>query len=83
MSYSESESTQQSIEKKCYPRIPILHVCYLCDTCHIACNKAYDPANPDNRYLALCLCPCALVLDILCCVPMIFGLYNITTPTKA
>ena len=78
----EANEANEPSEKKCYPRIPNTHIHYLCDTCYIACDKAYDPAKPDNRDMALCLCPCALVLDILCCIPMTFGYYTITIPTK-
>jgi hypothetical protein len=77
-----NEPIEETQEKKCVTRIPNTHIHYLCDTCYIACNKPYDPAKPDNRDMALCLCPCALVLDILCCIPMTFGCYNIEIPTK-
>ena len=75
---SESESKQ----KKCYPRIPNTHVHYLFENTCIACSKPYDPASPNIDDCSLILCPCALVLDVVCCIPMIFGLYNITLPTN-
>ena len=78
----EESNTSIQESNKCYPRIPATHINYLCETCYIECDKPYDPANPNNGYMALCLCPCALVLDIVCCIPMIFGYYTITVPTK-
>ena len=77
-----SEYVEVSTKKNCYLRIPNSHIHYLCETCYIECKKAYDPEKNIiyNRDMALCLCPCALVLDILCCIPMIFGYYTITIP---
>ena len=75
-------SLEESNTSKYYPRIPATHINYLCETCYIECDKPYDPANPDCSDMALCLCPCALVVDIICCIPMIFGCYTIILPTK-
>jgi hypothetical protein len=78
----EESNTSIQESNKCYPRIPATHINYLCETCYIECNKPYDPAHPKNGDMALCLCPCALLADIVCCIPMIFGYYTITVPTK-
>ena len=73
---------EESNTNKCYPRIPNTHINYLCETCYIECGKPYYPAKPNHGDMALCLFPCALVADIMCCVPMIFGYYNVILPTK-
>ena len=63
-----------------YPRIPYTHVNYAFDICCISCEETYK--NPKSLFgdLALCLCPCAFLADILCCIPMIFGLYTLKSP---
>lgn len=77
------EESNVSKEKKCknHLTIPNTHINYLYQTCYINCNKPYDPANPNNGDLALCLCPCALVADIVCCIPIIIGCWNIKNPS--
>jgi hypothetical protein len=79
---SEQQHTQYNpdFSMKCSPRVPYTHVNGTYDECIIGCNKPYDPANINSDSLALCYCPCALVLDILCCIPMIFGCYNLKDP---
>ena len=56
---------------KCSPRIPYTHVNATYNECIISCNKPYDPAKNNCYNFTLCCCPCALVLDILFCIPMI------------
>jgi hypothetical protein len=65
---------------KCAPKIPYTHTNYLCSISYKECCKPYDPANGRCTVLSLCFVPCSLVLDILCCIPMTFGCYNITPP---
>jgi hypothetical protein len=65
---------------KCSPRIPYTHVNATYNECIISCNKPYDPAKNNCYNFTLCCCPCALVLDIICCIPMIFGCYNLQNP---
>lgn len=76
---------KQSCCAKHYPRIPYTH-----------CNKTYDVCclktinNDKSTFkdgcstycteMALCCCPCALVLDIICCIPMIFGYCKVSYP---
>lgn len=71
------------IKKTCWqkhhPRIPYTHTQNTYDRCGV-----YLVTN-DSCYLcysemALCCCPCALILDILCFCPMIIGCWNVKTP---
>ena len=69
-----------------YPRNPYTHVEQSIDYCCIGCNKNgigskhHDPSQNKCSDNSLCCCPCYLVLDILCCFPMIFGCYNVGNP---
>lgn len=67
------------------------HVCYThvqksIDNCCVGCDnsgigsKQHDPAQNSCNDCGLCCFPCALVLDILCCIPMIFGCYTVIPP---
>ena len=67
------------------------HSCYThtqqsMDNCCIGCNKAgigskqHDPSQNSCKDCGLCCLPCALVLDILCCIPIIFGCYTVYKP---
>ena len=65
----------------CKPRMPYTHITYLVDMCSTQCSKPYDPANNNCGCIGgLCWFPCALILDIVCCVPMTFGCYTIEPP---
>ena len=68
--------------EKYYPRMPYTHITYLIDMCTIQCSKPYDPANNNCGDLALCWFPCALLIDILCCIPFTFGCYTIEPPPQ-
>ena len=66
---------------KHYPRMPYTHITYLIDMCSTQCSKPYDPANNNCGCVGgLCWFPCALFVDILCCIPMTFGYYTIEPP---
>lgn len=78
----DTQDTQDNQDNQWGPRIPDTHINYLCETCYIECDKPYDPANQNYGDMALCCCPCALILDIICCIPLICGCYNITIPKK-
>jgi hypothetical protein len=62
------------------PRFPYTHSKKSYDVCCIQTSKNHN-SNDICIYcysdIALCLCPCALVLDILCCFPMVFGYCNV------
>jgi hypothetical protein len=83
-----SESTHL-IKKTCCeehkPRFPYTHTEKTCDVCTLYASNFYPNQNECSHCcseLALCWCPCALVLDILCCFPMIFGYCNVKHPKK-
>ena len=69
-----------------YPRCPYTHVKQSWDYCCIGCDKPGPGSpehNPSNNACSDCglLCtPCALVIDILCFIPMVFGYYNVQEP---
>ena len=61
------------------PRVPYTFTARSFDYCCIGCDKPgpgsmeHDPYNNACSDFALCCCPCTLVLDIVCSVPLIFG----------
>lgn len=67
---------------------PYTHIAKQIDYCCIGCNKSgigsneHDPSENSCNDNALCCCPCALVLDILCFIPMCLGYYNLTNPNN-
>ena len=66
-----------------YFRIPYTHTQKTLDTCCIYSSykkPSNDHCNQCFSEISLCFCPCALTLDIVCCIPMIFGCYNVTFP---
>lgn len=64
---------------KFMPRVPYTFTARSFDYCCIGCDKPgpgsmeHDPYNNACSDFALCCCPCTLVLDIVCSVPLIFG----------
>ena len=80
------EESNEYNEKKCVPRIPYTHVQQSIDNCCIGCDKPgigsndHDPSQNSCKDFDLCCFPCSLVLDILCCIPMIFGCYIVKNP---
>ena len=85
-----TSTTQSTKTTKCgtiyYPRIPYTHLEQSKDLCCIGCNKVgigsnnHDPSQNKCSDNALCCFPCYLVLDILCCIPMCIGCYNVVNP---
>jgi hypothetical protein len=71
--------------EKHHPRVPYTHSQKTYDRCGIY-SSTYNTSNETCcmccSEIALCCCPCALALDIVCCVPMIFGYYNVKFPKK-
>jgi hypothetical protein len=72
------------IKKTCWqkhhPRIPYTHTQNTYDRCGIysaKTNTSNDTCCVCCSEMALCCCPCACVIDIVCCFPMIFGYYNV------
>jgi hypothetical protein len=63
------------------PRFPYTHSKKSYDGCCIQASKNHNSSECYSE-LALCCCPCALVLDILCCFPMIFGYCTVKHPKK-
>jgi len=66
--------------EKYYPRLPYTHLSYLLDDCikmweRPSIDLGISSPHPTDK-LIFC-CPCALVSDVLCCIPMIFGCYKI------
>ena len=67
--------------KKYYPRVPYTHINYLIDDCITRSYKGdmifllTPPAHPPEPLIFCGLC--TIVLDILCCIPMIFGCYKV------
>jgi hypothetical protein len=70
-----------------YPRRPYTHTDYAFDMCCIGCDKPgigskhHNPA--DNNCCSDCAlfcCPCYLVMDIVCCIPMVFGCWIVEEP---
>ena len=78
--------TTPSNKCKCQPQIPYTHVQQSMDICCIGCDrpgigsKYHDPSKNSCNDMCLCCCPCALILDILCFCPMIFGCYTVENP---
>ena len=72
--------------KKYHPRCPYTHIALVTELCCIGCDKPgigsneHDPYDNDCSDCAIFCCPCALVADVLCCIPMCFGFYNVTKP---
>ena len=67
------------------PRIPYTYSKKTYDVCCIQTSKNHnsnDECYKCSNEFSLCCCPCALVLDILCCFPMIFGYYAVRHPKK-
>ena len=75
-------------ECKCKCKFPYTHIQQQFDYCMIGCDKPgvgsneYNPSEKSCSDNALCCCPCGLVLDILCFIPMCFGCYNLKNPNK-
>ena len=67
------------------PKVPYTHTKKTYDMCCIQTSK--NRTSNDYCYqcyseISMCFCPCALTLDILCCIPMIFGYYTVITPRR-
>jgi hypothetical protein len=81
-----SDTPSQLVEEqpqpstKCSPRVPYTHTKFITDSCVSICNKPYDPAQNRCYEIIVCWIPCAIIADILCCVPMTFGCYTISKP---
>ena len=81
----ETSNTSNENTSKCqyYPRIPYTHAQQSMDYCCIGCDKPgigsnqHDPSDNSCNDMCLCCCPCALILDILCFCPMMFGCYTV------
>ena len=85
MPHHSDKSTQPVQEQplpstKCSPRVPYTHTKFISDSCVNICSKSYDPAQNRCNEIIVCWLPCAIVADILCCVPMTFGCYTISKP---
>ena len=69
---------------KCSPRVPYTHMQFITDSCVIICDPSlrhlYDESGCAD--IIVCWYPCALVADILCCLPMTFGCYTISKPDQ-
>ena len=79
---NEYESIKKSHKccQKYYPRLPYTHLNYLIDDCINmwklpSIDLGVSSPHPTDK-LIFCF-PCALVGDVLCCIPMIFGCYKI------
>ena len=65
--------------KEGYPKCPYTRTEKTFDYCCIGCDKPgigakdHDPGNNSWDDCALCCCPCAFVIDVICYIPMIFG----------
>ena len=62
--------------QKHLPRVPYTHTQKTYDKCgvySIKNNTSNDTCEQCCSEISLCFCPCAFVLDIVCCFPMIFG----------
>ena len=77
---------KQSCCSKHYMRCPYTHSELVCDYCCIGCDKPgpgspdHNPGNNSCNDCGLICCPCSLVMDILCFIPMVFGYYNVQEP---
>ena len=66
--------------------LPYTNVKKTFDLCMIGCEKPgigsneHDPSDNSCGDCALCCCPCALVLDILCIPFMCCGIYKVKNP---
>ena len=76
----QQQPVQQQPRSKYSPRVPYTHTQFITESCIIICDEAYDPAQNRCEDIIICWYPCALVADILCCIPMTFGCYNISKP---
>ena len=68
------------------PYVPYTHSQKTYDTCCIySTHKSNSQTNCCYQCyseIAMCFCPCALTLDIVCCIPMILGYYTVDSPCK-
>ena len=67
------------------PRVPYTHTKKTYEMCCI--YSTHNKTTKNGCYqcyseISICFCPCALALDIICCIPMIFGYYTVNTPRK-
>ena len=64
-----------------YPRIPYTHTQEACDKCESICDEpglgSSEFKGGNMNDCPLCCIPCTLISDIICCIPMLFGCYNI------
>ena len=81
----ESSQNQEKKSRKCCI-CPYTHVQKTFDNCCIGCDKPgigspeHNPGDNSCSDCSLICCPCALVIDILCIIPMCFGLYTVKNP---
>ena len=90
MESQNTDATKSSCCNSCcenhYPRIPNTHLMLAYVNCCIGCDKPgmrsmeHNPANNSCSDFACFCCPCALIADTICYIPMCFGFYNITYP---
>ena len=72
--------------KEGHPKCPYTYTQHTIDSCCIGCDKPgigspeHNPSDNSCSDCALFYCPCALVLDIFCFVPMSFGYCLIEKP---
>lgn len=82
MSESPKASSKSSCSINCEPCV-YTHMEKALDLCCIGCEKPgigsneHNPADNECSDNALMCCPCALVLDIICYIPMCFKCYNV------
>jgi hypothetical protein len=72
-------------EHKPIPKVPYTHTKKTYDMCCIQTAKNHtsnDVCYQCFSEFSVCCCPCALALDIVCCIPMIFGYYTVNPPKK-
>ena len=68
------------------PKYPYTFTEQACDYCCIGCDKPgigspkHDPGDNRCSDCALCCIPCTLVFDVICCIPMTFGCYELEKP---
>ena len=83
---SDTNNTKVGCCQEHYPRKPYFHVEQQFDYCCIGCDKPgvgsmeHNPGNNSCGDCALIFCPCALLMDIICCIPIVFGYWTVQNP---
>lgn len=68
------------------PRCPYTFTEQALDYCCIGCDKPgiasaeHDPADNRCSDCAIVCVPCTIIVDILCCIPLIFGYITVDKP---